>query len=346
MNHEFWYLSRAAGFTAYLLLFCSVALGITTSTRLGARLVRQNTVFDVHRFLSILALGFVTMHVYILLGDGYFNYDVWQLSLPLLSPYRMWQVAAGSFAAYALIVIVTSFYVRRFIGYRVWRAIHFITFALFAAAMLHGIMAGSDTSQAWARAIYLGTGVAVLLLIAYRLQYRLPPTDRARQLRFAAGGATAVAALVLVAGTGLLWHGSATNGGATGIEAAKATGYRYMPSFDTQLAGSYTRSEDGTTSHLVIDATTSGDLAAALHIEIASQGSNGVTANRAELLDPASLAVLCDGQLTAFRGSQAAMTCDGSGPYRGIRITIRAQFDASDDGSLTGELSGQMARTS
>ena len=118
MNHDFWYLSRAAGFTAYLLLFASVALGIATSTRLGRRIMAQNATFDIHRFLSLLALAFTAFHVYILLGDGYFNYNIVQLTAPFLSPYRTWQVAAGTFSLYALVLVVLSFYVRKSIGYR------------------------------------------------------------------------------------------------------------------------------------------------------------------------------------------------------------------------------------
>ena len=95
MNHEFWYLSRAAGFTAYVLLFVSVALGISIGTRLTERLAKRITIFDMHRFTTILALAFTLFHVYVLLGDGYFNFNVWQLSIPFLSPYRGWQTAAG-----------------------------------------------------------------------------------------------------------------------------------------------------------------------------------------------------------------------------------------------------------
>ena len=133
MNHEYWYLSRAAGFTAYLLLFAAAALGILVSTRLGERVARRNLIFDIHRFTSILALGFSLFHVYILLGDGYFNFNVWQLSLPFISPYRNWQVAAGVFGLYAMAIVVVSFYVRQFVGYRAWRTLHYLTFAMYAA---------------------------------------------------------------------------------------------------------------------------------------------------------------------------------------------------------------------
>jgi hypothetical protein len=40
------------------------------------------------------------------------------------------------------------------------------------------------------------------------------------------------------------------------------------------------------------------------------------------------------------------MSCTGSGPYAGVRMTIQTQFDASRDGTFSGALSGEMSRTS
>lgn len=96
MTHEYWYLSRAAGFTAYILLFVSMALGISITARMGRR--QRNVMYELHRFTTILALAFTLFHVVILLGDGYFNFSPFQLAVPFASPYRAWQVAAGIFS--------------------------------------------------------------------------------------------------------------------------------------------------------------------------------------------------------------------------------------------------------
>ena len=84
---------------------------------------------------------------------------------------------------------------RRHIGYRAWRALHYLTFGLFALAMLHGITAGTDTTEPWAKLIYLGTGAGVAALIAYRLQYRLPDSPAVRTARLAAASATIIAGM-------------------------------------------------------------------------------------------------------------------------------------------------------
>lgn len=205
MNHEFWYLSRAAGFTAYLLLFASVALGIAMSTRLAARLKRGNFAFDLHRFLSVLALAFALFHVYILLGDRYFSFSVWSLSLPFISPYRLWAVALGTLSMYLLVLISVSFYVRRFIGYRAWRALHFLTFAMYLSVTAHGITAGTDTSAPWARLIYAGTSASVLLMVAYRFgQHSSKRAQVATRIAAASLGTIIALVTFLSLGTGIV----------------------------------------------------------------------------------------------------------------------------------------------
>jgi hypothetical protein len=365
MNHEFWYLSRAAGFTAYLLLFASVALGIAIGTRLTERFVRRNVVFDLHRFTTILALLFTLFHVYVLLGDGYFNFNVWQLSVPFLTPYRTWQTAVGVASLYAMVLLIASFYVRQYIGYRAWRVLHFLTFALYAGATLHGITAGTDTTQVWARMIYLFTGASVVALIMYRVQYRIPDSETVRTLRLVGGAATIVAAALLVFGTGLLR--SATNS-VTGDQVAAAQpdssqgtdGHPFLDTFASDFAGTYTQSNDGVSSHLALDGTTTGDLPAKVHIELVQLGDNDkdgdvsrdtdadgdsrVSQNIVRVTDTSTGATLCSGQLTALQGNYLQFTCDGSGPYDGVQMTVATSVQASRDGSFRGPLNGTMSR--
>ncbi|MBI5284791.1 MAG: ferric reductase-like transmembrane domain-containing protein [Chloroflexi bacterium] len=377
MNHEFWYLSRAAGFTAYALLFVSVALGISIGTRLTERFARRNTIFDMHRFTTILALLFTLFHVYVLLADGYFRFNAWQLSIPFLSPYRGWQTAAGVLSLYALTLLIASFYARKYIGYRAWRVLHFLTFALFAAATLHGITAGTDTTQAWAKALYLVCGAGTVALIMYRVQYRVPDSSAVRTLRLAAAIGTGATALLLAFGTGLFTAAnpsSAAGASAVAAPLAEATpppaAFPFLASFDDDFSGTFVQSQDATTSHLTLNGTTSGDLAANVRIELTSEQAvptpdnedgerdvnddedaekrprASVTLNKAQLLDPASNSVICDGRLTRLDDGYMRLTCDGAGPYAGVRITVASRVRTNADGSFTGALSGQMHRTS
>jgi len=358
MTQEFWYLSRAAGFTAYLLLFVSVALGIAIGTRFADRIAKRNTIFDLHRFTTILALAFTLFHVYILLLDGFFNFSVWQLSLPFLSPYRRWQTAVGVFAMYALALIIVSFYVRQFIGYRAWRAIHFVTFAMFGAVALHGITAGTDTAEPWAKLIYIATGAATLALIIYRVQYRVPDASAARTIRLGAGIAAVSAISLLLFSTGLLDGGDASEATAslastdTTVASDRPTGtHPFLDSFSDDLNGTYTQTRDTSSTQLVITGTVEGDVAAKLRVELvqsatSTQQQPAITRNVVELRDETTDAMLCAGTLTALQNGVMRATCEGSGPYNGIRITIASRLQTGDAGVISGTINGAMKRLS
>jgi cytochrome b561 len=166
--HIFWYVSRAAGLTAYLLLALSVCLGILVRTRIMDWLVARWRWFDLHQFTALLALAFVLLHIGSLLGDHFIGFTIDQLLIPFASPYRTLPTAAGVMAFYVMLVVVGSFWLRRLIGYRLWRAIHYATFGLFLLALAHGIFSGTDTGQIWTTAMYWGSGTLVGALTIWR----------------------------------------------------------------------------------------------------------------------------------------------------------------------------------
>jgi predicted ferric reductase len=167
-DHTYWYLTRAAGFVAYLLLFSSAVLGLVMTSDLTGRWYRRFQAYDVHRFLSLLTLGFVVFHVFIVLPDRYIGFSLVELLVPFASPYRPEFMALGILALALLLLVVGSFYARRLVGFRTWRLLHYATFALFVMAMAHGIGAGTDSGQAWAAYFYAGSGLIVFNLALYR----------------------------------------------------------------------------------------------------------------------------------------------------------------------------------
>src|SRR5512146_510970 len=67
--HVFWYITRATGFTAYLVLFANMVLGLMIKTKQYDDLVPRWSSFDLHQFTALLALGFLALHVFSLLFD-------------------------------------------------------------------------------------------------------------------------------------------------------------------------------------------------------------------------------------------------------------------------------------
>lgn len=178
VNHTFWYLSRAAGLSAYVLLVVNMALGLALSMPLLERWVKTWRIFDLHQFSGLLVVGLMALHVFALLGDAYLSYTLPELLVPFLSPYRPLPVALGVFAFYLTLVVTFTFYVRRQIGQRTWRLIHYGSFAVFVLGLLHGIFSGTDTGTAWAVAIYAGSALLIGGLTWWRIRTARTPRPR------------------------------------------------------------------------------------------------------------------------------------------------------------------------
>jgi hypothetical protein len=82
-----WYLARASGVVAYILLTVLVVVGVGLAGKV--RLTRPRfAVVDVHRFGSILVGVFIAVHATTLALDSYLPFSVTQLVVPFASHYR------------------------------------------------------------------------------------------------------------------------------------------------------------------------------------------------------------------------------------------------------------------
>jgi sulfoxide reductase heme-binding subunit YedZ len=201
-SHATWYISRAAGVTAYLLLSASTLWGLVMSTRTTGNRLSRASVFALHEHLSWLALGFVALHAGILVRDTYAPFRPVDIMVPFLSTYRPFSVGLGIFTAYLAALLTSSFYLQRRIGYHAWRRLHYGSFAAYGFATLHGIQAGNSTGDLWMQAIYVLSGTLVLTFTLYRVRQRLPQARRSGVMAVATTS-TAVS-LTLPGGVGAL----------------------------------------------------------------------------------------------------------------------------------------------
>ena len=178
MHHDptFWLLARASGLAAYALLTLSVLAGLVLKSRPFVQL-RAATVTEVHKTLALTGLGALALHAGSLVLDSTVKVTPAALVVPGLVAYRPAAVAAGVVAAWLFVAVTASFWVRKRIGQKLWRRLHWFTFALFALATIHGATAGTDTSQPWSRGLYLGALGAVTAAVVWRAL--VPPARRA-----------------------------------------------------------------------------------------------------------------------------------------------------------------------
>lgn len=176
----YWYLARASAFVAYGLLWLSMILGLTMTNKLARVWPGGPVAFDLHQHASLLGLAFALFHALVLLGDRYIGYTLPQLLMPFASTaYKPLEVGLGQIAVYLLALVGLSFYVRGLIGRKLWRSIHFLSFALFFLALLHGIGSGTDSAAPFATIFYWATGGTVLFATVYRVLVAAPSPARA-----------------------------------------------------------------------------------------------------------------------------------------------------------------------
>ena len=163
-----WYVARAGGMLAYLLLSSSVILGLLLSTKAKLPGWPRFAVEDVHRFVGILVATFIVIHGGALFVDGYMPFSLTNLFVPGTESYRPVSVAFGIVAAELLAALAIADHYRKALSYRFWRRAHYLNFAVWLLAVVHGLAAGTDRGTVWALALYIGTASAVAGLTASR----------------------------------------------------------------------------------------------------------------------------------------------------------------------------------
>jgi methionine sulfoxide reductase heme-binding subunit len=171
--HFWWYVARASGIVAWLMLTASVVWGVLLSTKAFPRHRRPAWLLDLHRFLGGLAATFVAFHLAALVADSYTHFGVADLAVPFASKWRPGAVALGIVALWLLVSIELTSVAMRRIPRRVWRRFHLSSYAVFWLASLHALLAGTDHTQP----LYRSTAIIAIGAVAVALVYRLarPP---------------------------------------------------------------------------------------------------------------------------------------------------------------------------
>ena len=161
-----WYAARASGVAAYVVLSAVVAIGIGLGGKAQSRRWPRFSVEDVHRFGGLLVGSLIGVHVLAIAGDSFLPFSLGQLLVPFTASYRPLWTGLGIAAAELLLALAITNHYRRRLPYGFWRTAHYLNFAVWTLASLHGLFAGTDRGAAWLAILY---GVAVATVVALAL---------------------------------------------------------------------------------------------------------------------------------------------------------------------------------
>lgn len=170
MNSQvLWYTTRAAGVVSLILFTAVVILGQLARLRVASASWPRFLSADLHRNLSLLSLVFLAIHIVTAVVDPFTSLGIAPVLVPFGSAYRRFWLGLGTLALEITLALVITSLLRTRVGLRAWRLIHWLAYAAWPIAVLHGLGTGTDALSAWSLGVTIVCVVAVIAVTLWRL---------------------------------------------------------------------------------------------------------------------------------------------------------------------------------
>ncbi len=175
-----WYVTRATGAVALVLLTASVVIGIAAIARLRGPGVPRFVVDGLHRTVSLLAIVLLVIHILTSVLDSFAPISLTDAVIPFAGTYRPLWLGLGAVAFDLMLAVTITSLLRRRLGHARWRSVHWLAYAAWPVAVLHGFGTGSDVHQTWMLFIDIACIAAVLGAVVVRVTIGWPENARLR----------------------------------------------------------------------------------------------------------------------------------------------------------------------
>lgn len=176
----YWYLTRASGAVALILLTLALVVGIAAIGRVTTRRWPRFAVDGLHRTSSMLAIAFLALHIVTAVLDSFAPISLINAVIPFTGTYRPLWLGLGATAFDLLLAVAVTSALRVRLGHQAWRAVHWLAYAAWPIAILHGLGTGSDVRQGWMATVYAGCAAAVVVAVLIRISLGWPGNVRWR----------------------------------------------------------------------------------------------------------------------------------------------------------------------
>ncbi len=196
-----WYTARASGVAAYVVMSIVVSLGLGLGGKAQNTRWPRFSLEDVHRFGGLLVGSLISIHILTIAADSFLPFSITQLVVPFTATYRPLWTGLGIAAAEILLALAITNHYRKRLPYRFWRTAHYLNFAVWTLASLHGLLSGTDRGAPWLAVIYGVCVATVVMLLLWRFGGSMLGSPRV-----AGAGALTLIALPLLIAVGPLGH--------------------------------------------------------------------------------------------------------------------------------------------
>lgn len=179
-----WFLNRGSGVVLLVLFTVTVVLGILATGRSTKPLWPRFITQGLHRALAALSMVLLALHAISAVVDEYVDIRWWQALSPMGATYKPLPLGLGTFALDLLVIVTVTSLLRARMPHRPWFLLHLLTYAAWLAAIVHGLLIGTDTKHGWLLwlnvACIAATAIAVIArLLQARSQTPMAPQSRA-----------------------------------------------------------------------------------------------------------------------------------------------------------------------
>lgn len=195
MSEQFWwYVTRASGMVAAVLLALTLIWGLLITTKLIERRGLPAWLTDLHRYLGGLSVVFIAVHMAALVFDNYLVFSWSDLFVPFASSWKAGPVAWGIAAFWGLVVVEGSSLLQRRMKRSLWRGLHYLSYPVALMTALHAAQAGTDADNPVFQVVSIGLIGVLSALTIFRILYHPPkrsvvPAAAAARARSAATAA-------------------------------------------------------------------------------------------------------------------------------------------------------------
>jgi methionine sulfoxide reductase heme-binding subunit len=354
----YWYLTRSTGAVALVLLTASVVLGILGTLRFSVAPRWPRFAIDaLHRDISLLVIVLVVLHVITTVLDAFAPVTLVDGLIPFISPYRPLWLGLGTLSFDLLIALVVTSLLRRRLGYSSWRAVHWLAYASWPVAVLHGLGTGSDAKSWWMLLLTVACLAAVVVAVLARLARTVSGSPGIRT------GATALSVvtplgIAIFALVGPLQKGWARKAGTpasilgTPSAAAHPVALRTTPArpatkgpldhpFSATLSGTASQSPAGNGAIIELSLRLGGGATGQMRVRLGGaplpEGGLQLTGSQVDLTGPKMPSAMV-GQVTSLSGGRLdARVRDASGSVVDLHVSLSID---QNSGVVTGSVTG------
>ncbi len=173
-----WYLMRASGVVSLVLLTVVLVLGIATRNRVRFGRAPAFVTAGIHRGVSLLSVVFVGVHVATAVADPYAQVGLVATVVPFAGSGNPLWVGLGTLSLDLVVALIVTSLLRRHIGARAWRLVHWAAYLCWPVAVAHTLGIGSDAGTTWLRV----TTAVCIALVAWASATRIAGRSRGKRL--------------------------------------------------------------------------------------------------------------------------------------------------------------------